>query len=304
VDFLQFPNQTLAYRGGDCDDISVLYSALLESLGISTALVTTPGHIFVAFDSGLTAESGARFFGPQGDVIVKEGRVWIPVEVTLVREGFLRAWRTGAQQWREAAGSNNAGFFPVREAWKTYEPVGFVEGGIAVTLPPPERITEGYRREISRIQENLVAARLTEIRLQDSAANRSSEFTANRTGVLYAQFGMLDKAEEQFRAAIRRTPYSSALTNLGNIYFLKGDMRQAQALYAQALALSPSSSMALAGSARALYAMEDYQRMNDAVAKLKEVSPELAARLDLSRGSTAVGRASEAVAREVSGWDE
>lgn len=31
VDFLQFPRQTLTYTSGDCDDLSILYSALLDS---------------------------------------------------------------------------------------------------------------------------------------------------------------------------------------------------------------------------------------------------------------------------------
>jgi hypothetical protein len=47
VDFLQFPRRTLQYKGGDCDDLSILYSALLESVGIPTAFITIPGHIYI-----------------------------------------------------------------------------------------------------------------------------------------------------------------------------------------------------------------------------------------------------------------
>ncbi len=57
LDFLQFPMQTLAYRAGDCDDLSILYAALLEAAGIRTAFITVPGHIYVAFDLG-HAEGG------------------------------------------------------------------------------------------------------------------------------------------------------------------------------------------------------------------------------------------------------
>jgi hypothetical protein len=42
VDFLQFPNQTLEYKARDCDDLSMLYNALLESVGIKTAFITIP----------------------------------------------------------------------------------------------------------------------------------------------------------------------------------------------------------------------------------------------------------------------
>ena len=48
VDYLQFPYQTLQYKAGDCDDLSILYCTLLEAVGIETAFVTVPGHIYMA----------------------------------------------------------------------------------------------------------------------------------------------------------------------------------------------------------------------------------------------------------------
>lgn len=38
-DFVQYPSETLKLKGGDCDDLSVLFSSLLESIGIETALI-------------------------------------------------------------------------------------------------------------------------------------------------------------------------------------------------------------------------------------------------------------------------
>ena len=46
LDYLQFPSQSLSYRAGDCDDLTVLYCALLEASGIETAFITVPGHIY------------------------------------------------------------------------------------------------------------------------------------------------------------------------------------------------------------------------------------------------------------------
>ena len=34
IDFLQFPTNTLQYQAGDCDDLSILYASLLESVSI------------------------------------------------------------------------------------------------------------------------------------------------------------------------------------------------------------------------------------------------------------------------------
>jgi hypothetical protein len=52
LDSLNYPYQTLYYRGGDCDDLSILYCAMLEALGVDTAFITIPGHIYAAFDAG------------------------------------------------------------------------------------------------------------------------------------------------------------------------------------------------------------------------------------------------------------
>jgi len=49
IDFLQFQRQTLEYKAGDCDDLSILYAALLESVSVDTAFITVPDHIYIAF---------------------------------------------------------------------------------------------------------------------------------------------------------------------------------------------------------------------------------------------------------------
>ena len=51
VDTVRFPRSTLAYPGGDCDDTTALLESALEAAGIGTAIVATPGHVLLAFDS-------------------------------------------------------------------------------------------------------------------------------------------------------------------------------------------------------------------------------------------------------------
>ncbi|WP_052297624.1 hypothetical protein [Leadbettera azotonutricia] len=53
IDNLNYPYQTLFYRGGDCDDLSILFCSLLEVLEIDTAFITIPGHIYAAFNTGV-----------------------------------------------------------------------------------------------------------------------------------------------------------------------------------------------------------------------------------------------------------
>ena len=300
VDFLQFPNQTLAYRAGDCDDISVLYSALLESIGIPSAFVTTPGHIYVAFDTGLTQENAAKLFQDSGDLIIRNGSVWIPVEVTIVKDGFVRAWSVGAREWRDAVAAGKEGFYPVREAWKLYSPVGFAEAGLGITLPPMDRLSAAYRSEMDRFSRSQVASRIASLQ-QQLESGKDPEKTANRLGILYAQFGLLDEAREQFSSAIRKTEFAPALINLGNVEYLAGDMKKARDLYARALKATPGDTLALVGLARAAQSDGDQLTFRDTVAMLQAANPAAAGKYF---PSDTVSRASDAENRTVDTWNE
>lgn len=49
IDYIQTPSETLSLKGGDCDDLAVLYASALESVGVDTVLIHIPGHVFVGF---------------------------------------------------------------------------------------------------------------------------------------------------------------------------------------------------------------------------------------------------------------
>ena len=122
VDYLQFPNQTMGFKAGDCDDLSILYCALLESVGvIRTAFITVPEHIFMAFSLDISRGIREELLAPE-DLIIKEGTAWIPLEVTERKGGFLAAWQLGARQWREQSAKGQAGFFSLADAWKATSP--------------------------------------------------------------------------------------------------------------------------------------------------------------------------------------
>jgi hypothetical protein len=300
IDFLQFPNQTLAYRAGDCDDLSVMYCALLESIGIPSAFVTTPGHIYVAFNTGLTIENAARMFQDSGELIIRDGSVWIPVEVTVVRDGFVRAWSVGAKEWRDANAAGQAGFYPVRKAWESYAPIGFADAGLGVTLPPMEKLSAAYRAEMDRFSRTQIASRIASLQLQ-MKSGKESEKTANRLGILYAQFGLLDDARTQFNAALKKGEFTPALINLGNVEYLAGNMKKARDLYARALKTAPDDTIALVGLARAAQSDGDIVAFRDTVAKLQSANPAAASKYF---PSDTVSRASDADNRMVDTWNE
>lgn len=59
IETLQYPHRTLAFKAGDCDDLSIILSALATSIGIPTrfrAIAANPGrkdsysHVYVMMD--------------------------------------------------------------------------------------------------------------------------------------------------------------------------------------------------------------------------------------------------------------
>ena len=45
-EFIQSPSETMKIKGGDCEDLTILLSSLLENLGIKTYIVLTEDHVY------------------------------------------------------------------------------------------------------------------------------------------------------------------------------------------------------------------------------------------------------------------
>ncbi len=112
AEYVQFPNETLKLKGGDCDDLSVLFSSLLESVGVETALVDyqeTTGirHVNILINTGLKpadarliAENDTKYFLRKNEEDNDE--IWIPVETTSLNS-FNSAWNIGVEKFNKEA---------------------------------------------------------------------------------------------------------------------------------------------------------------------------------------------------------
>jgi len=107
IDIVKFPAEMLksltvpaeSESIGDCDDSTVLYCSLLEAVGISTALIKLPGHVLMAFDLGkISLEYAERLVLPDEYYVSINGNIWIPVETTLISEGFVKAWEIASKE--------------------------------------------------------------------------------------------------------------------------------------------------------------------------------------------------------------
>ena len=304
IDYLQFPKQTLEFLAGDCDDLSILYSSLLEAAGIGTAFVTTPGHIFVAFNLEMTPEDARESFLYPDELIFRGTETWLPVEITVRNEGFLKAWQTGAKEWRENDPEGLTGFFPMHEAWTLYEPVGF-PGTVTITLPEKGTVINTFIEESENFIQREISSRIARIQ-NEIDAKQGDRRSVNKLGVLYARYGLDTKAMAEFEKALEKGEYLPALLNIGNLYYIQDNLNKAREYYLRAQTLSPNNPKVLLAVARIDHDLENYGTAREAYSKLKEINPNLAARfsyLDL-RGNEAERAADVAQVKGVVLWEE
>ncbi|MCX7023937.1 MAG: tetratricopeptide repeat protein [Spirochaetes bacterium] len=262
VDFLQFPVQTLRYRAGDCDDLSILYCSLMEALGVKSAFITVPGHIYAAFSLDMGEDEARRNYYGNEDLIWQDRETWVPVEITLLEQGFTEAWRKGAEQWRQFRETGQAKLLPVREAWKLYTPVGIRSEELDVPEDFLACLEPVYSSSLSRTIGVVIAPE--EQRLLSLLAKDANDAQLrNRLGVLYAKAGLLEKAEGQFAGVLARKELLSALVNMANLRILQGRGTEALDLLGRALAVSPENPAVLLGMSRVMYGLGRFAEATD-----------------------------------------
>lgn len=298
VDFLQFPRQTMDYRAGDCDDLSILNCALLEALDVDTAFITVPGHIFMAFALDMGSDEARKTLLNPDEAIYKSGKAWIPVEITQTRADFLDAWALGAKEWRDSSQKGEANFYTVAEAWSAYEPVGLPGAAPAARLPSESSLLDSFQQEIKRFVDHEVSARAMKL-LEEIKANKGSPSTVNKLGVLYARYGLIDKAEEQFLGILQKSDYVPALLNLGNLALLRHDPSNAIKYFGRAFGKDPANPGALLGLARAFDQKGDSAQAGSYFQKMQGIAPDLAEKYAYLKGDTGTtARASQAGAEQ------
>jgi tetratricopeptide (TPR) repeat protein len=306
TDYLRFPRQTLELLGGDCDDLSILYCALFESVGVETAFITVPGHIYMAASLNMDQDSARKAFPQYDDLIFQKDKVWIPIEVTQRGGAFLKAWQEGAREWRTNNANKTAALYPIHDAWKTYEPVWLPESNMSsFTMITPQQLTPLFVNELATYVRGEMGPQEAALLAQIAKAQQSPK-TVNALGVLYARYGYMDKAENQFKSIVAKNEYAPALVNLGNIYFMSGNMEKALEFYDRAFKKAPNDAQVILCNARANHALENYYMAKKLYDQLKSIDPSLAARfayLDL-RGAEATRAADESGANREVIWSE
>ena len=275
----------------------MMFNALLEAVGVPTAFLTIPGHIFSAFRLDMNHDQALATFRRPDEFIFREDEdgesVWVPFEVTLLEGEFVDAWATGARQWREYAAAGRAQFFSTAEAWESYVPVSYT-GDEDLAALDQDTMAAAFSETVNSFVRREIADR--EITLRERIEdNPENVRLRNRLGALYARFGLSAEAKAAFEEVLRQQEYAPSLANLGNLAFLDGDLQDAQEYYERALDVDDDYRLAILGIARVSHSLENYGTVRRYYDQLKEVDPALAdqfAFLEL-RGEAAA-RASDA----------
>lgn len=303
IDFVQFPSETLTFHGGDCDDLSILYCSLLESVGIQTAFITVPGHIFAAFSLDLDRTEAERTFGGAEQLIYYDDTAWVPVEMTKVKAGFIEAWSSGCEQWKRNYEEGTAEILPVRKSWILYEAAGTPRDLDPLDLPEAEKIRTAYLSEIERFAERELRPQI-EILKEKIRQSRAPYKLKNRLGILYARYGMYDEAENLFREILQNREYAPAVVNLATLYYKRGDLEEAEKLFKDAEELSPDNRSVLLNLARISYIRKRYVDVNRYYGRLEKYYPDIAERYSYLSPSEQLLKKDEARALDIDRLNE
>jgi len=304
VDYLQFPRQTLEYKSGDCDDLTILYCSLLESVNIETAFITIPGHIFMAFALETSPDESRKKYLKADDFIFLDGKTWVPLEITMTKEHFLRIWQEGTKEWLENSSREQAVLIPVRKAWGDYRPVGF-PGSFSINLPAKAPVVEATAAEVTKFINREIASRVAQYQA-DINSSQGDPKTVNKLGVLYAKYGLYAEAAREFERAVAVREHAPSLLNLGNLAFHTGDFAKAYSWYSRVVALEPKNALAVLGMARVAHELENYGEVKNLYATLQTLNPDYArqfAYLDL-RGAEATRAADVGQVKGILIWGD
>jgi tetratricopeptide (TPR) repeat protein len=228
VDSINLPRDTLGRTTGDCDDLTALYCSLLEAAGIETGYITVPGHIYAVFNTKEQAGSYRRLHPDREMTFNVNGELWVPVEITLIgKSAFPEAWRRGMEEWREVESRPEQRVFVVtRQAQELYRPVGLREADLGLQYGSGERIAAAFNRDMDRLADTVLADFVA------ASRQRGGKEDFNRLGVAYARFRRFEPALNALRQALKiDANYLAAQVNLGNVYFLQENYREAAARY-------------------------------------------------------------------------
>jgi tetratricopeptide (TPR) repeat protein len=274
IDYIQYPADTLRLGTGDCDDGVALYTSLLEGIGIRTAFVDFPDHVYPMFDTGLSPKDADRVSPIPGSYIVYEDSLWVPVETTLWKRPFAEAWASAVDKYHKTPDSKKR-IVDIEESWKDYNPATLIytRGAPRFQLPPKEDVDRMMARDVE--EQRKVRMDSIARKYQNLMNAKPDDYKAhNELGAVYGGSRFYDEAIAQFKKALGVKPdYIKARANLGYVYFQRRMYEDALRELKLALEAEPTKARRYYDVALIYYQKRQYEAAQENLNRAVEIDP-------------------------------
>ena len=290
VDTVSLPRQTLKNAVGDCDDLTVLYNSLMTIGGVQTGFITTPGHIYSVFNTGVPAKDFRLIHPDKSMTLPLRGEIWVPVEITILGEGsFMDAWRRGAEEWYAYENDQaKRNLYFTAEAQMVYQPVGLTETDLGLQYGDPARIISTFNKDKNKIVDEIIESYAADAR----ASENKRDYDA--LGKIAADFGSYSRAETAFRKALSiDRNFLPSQVNLGIVYLKQERFVDALQTFHSAEEYllgrnrenSQNHLLVMINISQTYYLLENYDKADEYFQKVRETDPDLAERYNYLSGS-------------------
>ena len=273
IDYVQYPRDTLKRNSGVCTDLVVLFSAAMESLGVRTVLLGIPGHLFTMFALGPVDEIGNDTMGDM--LVIHDGLLWVPVEMTTVGSPFMKAWEEGSKTYNENMALGAISYTAPSNAWVRYKPATLAFSDWRVPVAPRSAVDKHYNNEIDRISK--IALKYQAIRYFEILKKNPDDYSAMmQIGIIYGESGEVNEAQKYFEKANVLSPDNAVIrNNLGNIHFLKGEYKEALSDYQLAAEIDPADPYILVNLTKIYLRLDQRDKAAEAFRKAIAIDREI-----------------------------
>ena len=272
IDYIQYPRETLRRKSGDCDDLVAIYSAALESLGVYTLVVEVPGHMFMMFSTNIDADADG--YTNSDLYVIHKGKLWIPVETTVVGSSFVKAWELGAANYYKWK-NKGLTLLDVHESWNTYKPATLPDSTQAPVEISVKQIEKKFPGDLVSVLKISSQAKIR--RHMQSIVEKPADMNAYlQAAIVLARLGDRNEALKYFDKIIAAEPKNAAaLNNRGNIYMIEGDFAVAQKNYLAATQFNPDDAEIWVNLAKSYKMMNNMKKAKEAMVRAQKLDPSI-----------------------------
>lgn len=247
LDYIQYPYQTMNYKAGDKDDLGILMMSLLQSVGIQSAFICTADDFIVLFNTEVASSRAGNFFdGTDRVLILEDDKIWIPLSMKALGEGFINSWYNAVEEIMYVNEAEEDYYFvDLAEAWTSYPPASFSSGESLALEISEKKISDAVETDISRYITAEFGPQIAAVQNRILKEGASPELY-NQLGMLYVRAGMYSSAIPVYQLSAKMGSVP-AMNNLGNIAALQKKYEEALSWYKKALEIEPENRTAQAG---------------------------------------------------------